>query len=265
MHKFLKNSSLFTNGMLSAAVKSRSAASNSSTSLQLKRSFWKTAQLLQEGPTDYGYANPDERFIDQHPTINYAKTMPNRFSTMRHEQILQLCVEGSYSARKEALIRNVMAVDTIEYDEAEKVVADITKHNKNGMVYKYLPYHIGMGGSLFAGAVSFPMIFDLQTVQMFNERFVTSELPDMKDLETFLEVGSCSWSWMEPIIGQVSFVLLILQFARNQALNLGLKPYGDWVKNRSANSLMSAYPQYDEVFVRWYSESQTLYGSRFLD
>ncbi len=157
-----------------------------------------------------------------------------------------------------------MGVDSIEYKEAEKVVAKISATNKRGMVTANLPYKVGFGVSLAASVVSFPMIFDLDTVTLFNHHFVTSDVPEDKDLETFLEVGSWSWGWMEPIIGQVSFVLLALQFARNQALNLGIKPYGDLMKNRRANYLVSVYPQYDEVFVRWYSEGQTLYGSKYV-
>lgn len=231
------------------------------------RSFCRASSpLLKEGPADYGYSDLDSRFDDKkHPTLEYAKLMPNRFSAMRHEQILQLCVEGSYNARREALIRNVMAIDSIEYNEAEKVVEQISAENKKGMRSEYLPYQVGMGVSVVASIVSFPMIFDLNTVSMFNDAFVTADAPDKKDLETFLEVGSWSWGWMEPIIGQVSFVLLSLQFARNQALNLGIKPYGDWMRNRRANKLVRAYPQYDEVFIRWYSEGQTMYGSKYLD
>lgn len=235
--------------------------------LTTTRFFSQTKQVLEvkDGPVDYGYTSPDDRFNNNQPTIQYAKTMPNSFSSMRHEQILQLCVEGSFSARKEALIRNVMAVDSIAYDEAEVVVKEISKCNSKGMVSAYLPYHIGMGASLIVGAASFPMIFDLNTVQAFNEKFVTAELPDLKDLETSLEVASCSWSWMEPLIGQTSFVLLLLQFARNQAINLGIKPYGDWARKRRANYLISEYPQYDEVFVKWFSEASSLYGARTLD
>ena len=153
-----------------------------------------------------------------------------------------------------------MAVDSIEYSAAEEVVKRISAENKRGMAVALLPYQIGLGVSVAASAISFPMIFELNTVTLFNEYFVTADAPDSKDLETFLEVGSWSWGWMEPIIGQVSFVLLALQFARNQAINLGIKPYGDWMKNRRANHLLSVYPQYDEVFVKWYSESQTMYG-----
>lgn len=168
-------------------------------------------------------------------------------------------------ARKEALIRNVMAVDSIEHDEAEKIVTEMSKKNMQSMLYTYTPYKVGFFVSLAAGVVSFPMIFHLDTVQWFNEKYVTSELPPLEDLETPLEVASASWSWMEPICGQVSFVLLLLQFARNQALNLGVKPYGDYVVNRRAEKLIAAYPQYDEVFLRWFVEGQSLYGSRYLD
>ncbi len=159
------------------------------------------------------------------------------------------------------MTRNIMATDSIEYEEAKDVVEKMIEENRKGLWTAYLPYHFGLGVSMFGAAVSFPMIFDLNTVQAFNEKFVTTELPDLKDLETYLEVGSCSWAWMEPIIGQVSFVLLALQFARNQALNLGLKPYGNWVTKSRANRLVAIYPQYDEVFVRWVSEAESLYGA----
>ncbi len=158
-----------------------------------------------------------------------------------------------------------MSVDTIEYEEAEKVVKKISAENKRGMTSENLPYHAGFAVSVIGGIISFPMIFDINTVHWFNDNFVTADVPEPKDLETFLEVGSFSWAWMEPIIGQVSFVLLAAQFARNQALNLGIRPYGDWMKNRRANHLVATFPKYDEVFVRWYSESQTLYGARFKD
>ena len=41
----------------------------------------------------------------------------------------------------------------------------------------------------------------------------------------WLEVGSWTWGWNEPVLGTVSFVLLAFQFARNQMVNLGTRPY----------------------------------------
>ena len=45
----------------------------------------------------------------------------------------------------------------------------------------------------------------------FNERYVTADVPPEKDLETWLEVGSWTWNWMEPPLGTISFVLLCVQ------------------------------------------------------
>lgn len=230
-----------------------------------KSFFHNTTSTRAEGPYDYGYDNNDEeRFKKNKPTIQYAKSIPTRFSAMRHEQILQLCVEGSYSARREALIRNVMSVDEIEHEEARKIVTVMENDCIKKLKFGYIPYHVGFGAALSATVVSFPMIFDLNTVQWFNDKYVTAELPPLEDLETPLEVASTSWSWMEPIIGQVSFVLLLLQFARNQALNLGVKPYRDYIVNNRAEKLIAEYPQYDEVFIRWFVEGQSLYGPRYL-
>ena len=60
------------------------------------------------------------------------------------------------------------------------------------------------------------------------------DVPETKDLETPLEVGSWAWNWMEPPLGQISFFLLCLQYARAQMQNLGYKPYTDWYKHRRA-------------------------------
>lgn len=61
-----------------------------------------------------------------------------------------------------------------------------------------LPYKIGILSAVLAGVVSLPMCFELNTVMYFNEHFVTADIPEAKDLETPLEVGSWAWNWMEP-------------------------------------------------------------------
>ena len=73
---------------------------------------------------------------------------------------------------------------------------------------------------------------------------VTTEVADPEDLETWLEVGSWTWNWMEPPLGQISFFLLAMQFARNQMQNIGAKPYTEWLRSRRARKLIEKYPQY---------------------
>jgi hypothetical protein len=74
---------------------------------------------------------------------------------------------------------------------------------------------------------------------------VTAEVAEPEDLETWLEVGAWTWNWMEPPLGQISFFLLTLQFARNQMLNLGAKPYTHWLQQYRARRLEKVYPQYN--------------------
>jgi len=214
-----------------------------------------------DGKFDYGYMTPDEhRFVGHKPTINYARSMPTQYSLMRNEQILQLCVEGNFSARREALIRNVMAVDSIEYDDAVNVVLEMSKYNRKYMEIHYFPYKLGLGTAIVGGIASFPLVFDVNSVKWFNHKYVTMDVPEPRDLETFLEVGSWSWSWMEPVLGQVSFLLLVLQFSRSQLINLGIRPFGDKMKSIRADGLVQQFPKYNDMYVRWYSEGDTLYG-----
>lgn len=203
----------------------------------------------------------DWRFCKDRPTLEYAKAMPRNYSAMSHEQILQLCAEGKYEARKEALIRNVMAIDDVEYDVACDKVLEIAQENRKMMHWEYSPYHMGIFAALVSGGLSFPLIFDKQTVLWFNRHFVTTDVPDAADLETIWEVGSWSWGWMEPVIGQASFVLLVLQFARSQAMKLGMKPYGDAMLSWRSKRLVEKYPQYDSMFVEWFAESEAIYGN----
>uniref|UniRef100_A0A7R9ZEU6 Uncharacterized protein n=1 Tax=Pseudictyota dubia TaxID=2749911 RepID=A0A7R9ZEU6_9STRA len=212
------------------------------------------AHHVADGPYDLGYHEEDDRFIDGKPSLSYVKSMPSSFSSMRHEQILQLAAEGVPKARKEALVRNVMAVDSIEYEEAQEVVKEITKASRKNIALHHLPFKIGLYTAVFGGLVSVPMVFHSDTVHAFNEYFVTADVPEPKDLETWLEVGSWSWAWMEPLIGQASFFLLTMQFARSQLQNLGLMPYSDYMRKVRSERLIELYPQYNAEILAAYSD-----------
>lgn len=97
------------------------------------------------------------------------------------------------------------------------------------------------------------MIFDLDTVLWFNEVYVTSDVPEEKDLETPLEVGSFAWNWMEPPLGTISFFLLCMQYARAQMENLGAKPFTMWFKHRRADRLIREFPKYDPHIMESFS------------
>ncbi len=153
-----------------------------------------------------------------------------------------------------------MSVDEVDWDEAHTTYQLMSTRNQEGMSFQTLPYKLGIATALIGAFGSIPMCFDLTTVAWFNEHFVTTDVPEPDDLETWLEVGSWSWNWMEPPLGQVSFFLLALQFARAQMENLGIKPYTAMMKSRRAERLCMHFPAYNKVIVKDFSKAQSLMG-----
>lgn len=205
-----------------------------------------------------GLSPSDNQFINGKPTLEYAKKLPKTFASMTNEQVMQFAELGIPEACRECVIRDVMVVDQIEYDEAMKVFNEIAKTNREGMDLAATPFYVGLSAAVIGGYGSIPLVFNLSAVHWFNENFVTAELPPRDDLETWLEVGSASWGWMEPVLGQVSFFLLCMQFARSQLQNLGIRPYFHWQSERRARYLVQKYPQYDAQFLMTYSRNDKL-------
>ena len=175
--------------------------------------------------------------------------MKREYFEMNNNILLQLATEGDHGARVERLVRDIMAVDQVTWDQAQEKLMEITRVNRQGMYLATMPYRVGIASALFGGAVSIPLVFNLDTALWFNEYFVTTDVPPPEDLETPLEVGSWTWNWMEPPLGQISFLLLTLQFARNQMQNLGQKPYTAWLKAKRAKRLQEKYPQYHHKII----------------
>lgn len=205
-----------------------------------------------------------QQFRDGKPTLEYVKQMPKTFAAMTNEQALHFAEMGIPEACRECIVRDVMVVDQVEYDEAMKVFNEIAKTNREGMFAAALPFYVGFGASVTAGYASIPLTFNLATVEWFNHNYVTAEMPPPEDLETWLEVGSASWGWMEPVLGHVSFFLLCMQFARSQLQNLGIRPYFNWQMERRASYLVQKYPQYDAEFLSNYSRCDRLSKSHKL-
>ena len=106
----------------------------------------------------------------------------------------------------------------------------MARKNAEGLAMSLMPYHLGIGTAYVTAWVSIPAVFSLQFAKAFNEVAVTTDVPNKSDLDTMLEVGIWTWNWMEPPLGTISFVLLCLQFARDQKENIGYKPWTTYWK-----------------------------------
>eukprot|EP00596_Hydrurales_sp_CCMP1899_P009217 CAMPEP_0119043090 /NCGR_PEP_ID=MMETSP1177-20130426/17220_1 /TAXON_ID=2985 /ORGANISM="Ochromonas sp, Strain CCMP1899" /LENGTH=177 /DNA_ID=CAMNT_0007010393 /DNA_START=337 /DNA_END=870 /DNA_ORIENTATION=- len=168
-----------------------------------------------------------------------------------------MAVNGDQDAREERMIREIMSVDSVPWAEASKTFTLIIAENRNGLFLATLPYKIGIFTAVGSGLLSIPLLFHLDTVLFFNENFVTTEVPGDEDLETPLEVASWAWNWMEPPLGQISFFLLCMQYARAQLENLGAKPYTATYKSRRSIRLCKAFPKYDKKILISFSEGDS--------
>lgn len=207
-----------------------------------------------------------QRFKEQaqeqnHPTLAKAAALPTSYSEMDNLSLVVLGRLGVHEAHKEILKRHIMAVDQCQYDAAEKTYALISKANKEYMFVLALPFQIGIVSAVTIGCLSLPLVFHYGIAHWFNDHFVTTDVPEPKDLETMWEVGSWTWNWMEPPLGTLSFFLLTFQFARSQLDNLGIKPYTQKVKQWRAERLAEKFPQYDINVVMAYSKTSTIHAS----
>lgn len=130
------------------------------------------------------------------PTMLDVKTMPVSMAEMENESLVSLAAMKNHEARIEVLKRHIMNVDRVSYETASKTFEEIQKCNHEGMWLPVTPYLFGMTVATVGGLASLPLCFYFPIVENFNEQFVTFDVPEAKDLETPLEVGSWAWNWM---------------------------------------------------------------------
>ena len=115
-----------------------------------------------------------------------------------------------------------------------------------------------MHAHLHTDSVAYPstLYFVVQAL-WFNKQYVTMDIPPDSDLDTWLEVGSWTWSWMEPVMGTASFVLLALQFSRAQMINISLRPFTGYIKRRRLDTVQANHTQYEGVILRDFLRSHS--------
>ena len=194
------------------------------------------------------------------PTLLQAKEMPMGMQELDNETLVSLAAMKNHKARIEVLKRNIMVVDQVDYQTATETMEKIQESNHKGMRLAAIPYMAGIVTASSAAAASVPLCFYLPVVTDFNQNFVTTDVPEPADLETWLEVGSWAWNWMEPPLGTLSFMLLCLQFSRAQMVNLGIQPFTSYLKEKRATRLCREYPQYDKRILSEFSRTDHLMG-----
>lgn len=192
----------------------------------------------------------------QYPSLDYVKSSPLCVKTAKNETIIRLAAEKIPAGCIEQLKRHIMIVESIEYPEACEIFEKIKAENTNISSHLALPNKAGVIASVSGAFLSIPLCFHYPTVHWFNEYFVSADVPEPRDLETWLEVGAWAWNWMEPVMGQLSFLLLCLAFARSQFQTLGITPFSQQIKSERAMKVVKKFPMYDEKVLTDFSTSQ---------
>lgn len=177
---------------------------------------------------------------------------------MSDRALLTLSAIEDHSAREEILKRHIMDVDHVTYCKANEIFNIISNHNMRGYYLVSLPYKVGIVSASMVAAAAPLMVFHLPVIEWFNALAVTTDVPELRDLETPLEVSIWAWNWMEPPLGTLSFLLLCMQYIRGQMVNLGIKPYTGWIKGRRGNHLADSFSKYDRKILIAYSETARL-------
>jgi len=189
------------------------------------------------------------------PTIEEAKEMPRYVTELTGEQLLLLSEQGGHlDASRERLRREIMAIDNIEYTETTPIMLQIADTCKGEQLKLKTPYYVGIYTALVAGWASLPLVFHYKSASMFNDYFVTADPPEVGAYDTWLEVGSWSWGWMEPPLGTISFFLLCIQFAREQRMSIGGKAMDAIMEDKQAAHLAAQFGKYDGPALRQYAQ-----------
>lgn len=189
----------------------------------------------------------------RHPTVESINSTPppRRFSEFEDDILALMASQGVHGAFKERMLREVMRQDKCEYGDAYRVLAKMNEINERYMWLYKLPYFVGIGTTLTIGGLAVPFVFDKSTAIWFCENYVKQEIPtDPAELDTWYKVGTFTWSWMEPMIGTASFVLLCCQFTRAQVMKMNMKTYAEHLLTWRANRLAKQFPEYDGSMVR---------------
>eukprot|EP00927_Polykrikos_kofoidii_P067458 TRINITY_DN62952_c0_g1_i1.p1 TRINITY_DN62952_c0_g1~~TRINITY_DN62952_c0_g1_i1.p1 ORF type:complete len:295 (-),score=38.40 TRINITY_DN62952_c0_g1_i1:172-984(-) len=194
----------------------------------------------------------------KYPSIEQAKALPRKMCELDNSTLILLAEEGDHDACFERLCREIMSVENLAWSEANAIANEIRNQNRKKVLLASGPNMAGVIVALTTGLGSIPLVFHKGSVAWFNDKFVLSEPPPAEEIVTMLEVGSWSWSWMEPVLGTASFTLLALQFGRAQLINMNIKPYTNYIREWRARRLVKIYPKYNANIVGDFARTSSL-------
>ena len=76
--------------------------------------------------------NASSQFHNGKPTLAYARSLPKTFATMTNDQVIHFGELGVPEACRECIVRDIMMVDNVEYDEVSVLLLVDRNFHNNG-------------------------------------------------------------------------------------------------------------------------------------
>jgi len=200
------------------------------------------------------------------PTLEIAERQPTHVCELGHQTLAQLAILGSHPARRERLLREIMCVEGVSWGEAHKTLVKIDEHIERCYWLESLPYRVGITLAVLGAFAGVLLVFCKPIAYSYGTQVAGEELPEgVEDISelTVNQVGTWTWSWMEPMIGVASFVLLCCQFTRAQATKMNMKTYAEVLLAWRADRAAKKFPNYDRSMVRSWAKHMPRVGLNF--
>jgi len=217
--------------------------------------FWRSSL---QGPDDL--TDPLQTLGNQEevrPSVRTARLQPKHISEMGHSTLAGLALENNHYAHRERLIREIMSVDNCSWEEAHNVLASMDEYKERYYWFVTAPYRLGIFIATTFGIGSIFLVFHPSTADWYGTNIAGEELPEGTDSVSDLtinQVGTWTWSWMEPMIGTASFVLLCAQFVRAQLIRINMKTFLAIMESRKADRVAQQFHQYDKSMIRTWAK-----------
>jgi hypothetical protein len=196
---------------------------------------------------------------------NIARDLPLSVSELSNETLMLMAEQGVSAACMERLIRHIMNVDGISYDEAHKRQVELDKKAFIMLDMSFWPMYTMIGACALGGLLCFPMVYEKHTAELMNYLFVNSDVPEPGEMNNMWDVGSWSWEWMEPLMGTAATAILFVQLARGVCEDLEIPVYHQRVRIMIGGKLASQYPQYDKDIIKNFVKTLNMSGEETLD
>lgn len=85
-------------------------------------------------------------------TVEEARALPVEYYAFTNESLVTMAATGDHDAKMEVLIRNIMAVDRVSWDDAQPRMKQIEVKAMEGIGLTFMPHKIGVvcsGTNLF--------------------------------------------------------------------------------------------------------------------